>query len=178
MDLDENAWYYEDVDTIVQAGLMQGISDTRFAPSHPLNRAMMAVILHRMSQENFDGHAAFADVSAGSWYDAGIAWANANGIVLGYSEAEFGPEDAITRQQTAAMLYRYHLYTAGDVSVRGDLSAFADADQVSPYAKEAMEWAVGNGLIIGYTDNTLAPAKQISRAELCTILVRYMNLGK
>ena len=115
----------------------------------------------------------FEDVSAYAWYADAVAWASANGIVNGVSATAFDPDAPITREQMAAMLYRYAGFKGLDVSVDGDLNAYADAEDVSDYAKDAMAWAVSNGFIQGMNDTTLAPQGTATRAQVATILMRF-----
>ena len=178
-DLDENAWYYEAVASVVESGLMVGVSDTQFAPAQTVTRGMVATVLYRLSGETYTGAAAaFPDVADGTWYSEAVAWASAGGVVNGYDSGLFGPGDPVTREQLVAMLFRYWTSTGGDGSVTGDLSGFSDAEEVSGYARDAMAWAVGVGLIEGRGENRLAPDGQTTRAELATILVRFQNLSK
>ena len=178
-DLDENAWYYEAVSSVVESGLMVGVSDTQFAPAQTVTRGMVATVLYRLSGETYTGAAAaFPDVADGTWYSEAVAWASAGGVVNGYDSGLFGPGDPVTREQLVAMLFRYWTSTGGDGSVTGDLSGFSDAEEVSGYARDAMAWAVGVGLIEGRGENRLAPDGQTTRAELATILVRFQNLSK
>ncbi|MEJ5965157.1 S-layer homology domain-containing protein [Flavonifractor porci] len=175
-DLDKDAWYYEDVMDVVKAGLMEGVSKTKFGPGLVVNRAMVATILYRLSGEKFDGSADFPDVADDSWYDEAVAWAVDCGIVTGYDSGLFGPDDAVTREQVAVMFYRYWQHQKGENKV-GDVSRFSDAGQIGDYAVEAMKWAVGMGLIQGRSSQTLAPTAQACRAELCTMLNRMLKLS-
>ena len=117
--------------------------------------------------------AGFADVAEGMFYSEAVAWAAENGIVMGYSESEFGPDDTITREQIAVILYRTAKYLGYDVSNAADLSAFADADSTSSFAVEGLRWAVGAGLMIGNENGMLTPKGDASRAESVTILSRF-----
>lgn len=175
-DLDEKAWYYDDVSAVLKSGLMVGVSADRFAPEETVSRAMVATVLYRLSGSQDNRFPTFLDVPRDAWYRKAVGWASANGVVYGYSAERFGPEDPVTREQLAVMLYRYQQYMKRDTSQRGDLSAFADEAQVGAYAREAMEWAVGEGLIQGRTGGLLAPLGATSRAELCSILVRFQAL--
>ena len=175
-DLDENAWYYDDVVDIIKDGLMEGVSSTKFGPELVVNRAMVATILYRLSGEKFDGSAAFPDVTVDSWYDEAVAWAADRGVVTGYDNGNFGPEDAVTREQMVTMFRRFWAYQENSGGQTDGLSAYVDADQISQYAVDAMEWAVGMGLINGRSSQLLAPAAQACRAELCALLNRYQDL--
>jgi len=120
------------------------------------------------------GRAAFSDVPAGAYYAQAVAWAAANGVVLGVSESEFAPEAAVTREQMAAILYRYANHKVYATSARGALSQFKDAGSISGYAKDAVSWAVGAGLIVGRTETAVEPAGTATRAEVATILQRFI----
>ena len=178
-DLDRSAWYYEAVSDVVDQGLMKGVSGTSFAPDQQVSRSMLATVLYRMSGETWEGdRAGFPDVEPNTWYSDAVDWANAAGVVKGYDTGLFGVNDNITREQLVTMLYRYWLHLGGDASVQTDLTAFADAGTVSEYAREALAWAVAQGLIQGRPGSLLAPAEGATRAELCTILVRFQALER
>ena len=178
-DLDSGAWYYDAVSDVVDQGLMKGVSGTSFAPDQQVSRSMLATVLYRMSGETWEGdRAGFPDVEPNTWYSDAVDWANAAGVVKGYDTGLFGVNDSITREHLVTMLYRYWLHLGGDASVQTDLTAFADAGTVSEYAREAMAWAVAQGLIQGRPGNLLAPAEGATRAELCTILVRFQALER
>lgn len=178
-DLDSGAWYYDAVSDVVDQGLMKGVSGTSFDPDQQVSRSMLATVLYRMSGETWEGdRAGFPDVEPNTWYSDAVDWANAAGVIKGYDTGLFGVNDNITREQLVTMLYRYWLHLGGDASVQTDLTAFADAGTVSEYAREAMAWAVAQGLIQGRPGNLLAPAEGATRAELCTILVRFQALER
>ena len=178
-DLDSGAWYYDAVSDVVDQGLMKGVSGTSFAPDQQVSRSMLATVLYRMSGETWEGdRAGFPDVEPNTWYSDAVDWANAAGVVKGYDTGLFGVNDNITREHLVTMLYRYWLHLGGDASVQTDLTVFADAGTVSEYAREAMAWAVAQGLIQGRPGNLLAPAEGATRAELCTILVRFQALER
>ena len=178
-DLDSGASYYDAVSDVVDQGLMKGVSGTSFAPDQQVSRSMLATVLYRMSGETWEGdRAGFPDVEPNTWYSDAVDWANAAGVVKGYDTGLFGVNDNITREHLVTMLYRYWLHLGGDGSVQTDLTAFADAGTVSEYAREAMAWAVAQGLIQGRPGNLLAPAEGATRAELCTILVRFQALER
>lgn len=149
-DVEEGGWYYEAAECVWEKGMMNGVSDTLFAPGTTLTRSMIVTILYRLEGEpEAEGESTFADVAAGTWYTGAVAWAAANEIVNGYGNGLFRPEDNITREQMAAILYRYAQYKAYDVSGADDLSAFTDGENTSEWAMEAMQWAVGSGLLQG-----------------------------
>lgn len=171
-DLDVTQWYHEPVDYMLETGMMNGMSATTFEPNGTLTRAQLVTILYRHAgSPDVTGLAnPFADVAPQAWYAKAVIWAAANGVVKGTSAATFAPEDAITREQIAAILYRYN----GE-AVTGDLlSSFPDADAVSGYAVEAMQWAVSRGLISGdpASDGTLwlRPRDGATRAQIAKIL--------
>ena len=177
-DLDQDAWYYDAVSDVVEQGLMVGVSATSFAPDQQVSRSMLVTVLYRMSGETWEGgSAAFPDVEPNTWYSDAVAWASANGVVNGYDNGLFSVNDSITREQLVTMLYRFWLYLDGQTGDPASLSAFADAASVSGYAKDAMAWAVAQGLIQGRPGGLLAPAEGAGRAELCTILVRFQALS-
>lgn len=172
-DVHTNDWFYEPVMYVSDQGIMTGTGAETFSPQTVTSRGMIVTILHRMEGEPAAEAADFSDVAAGRYYSEAIAWASAHGIVSGYGNGTFGPDAAITREQMASILYRYAEYKGADTSARDDLSDFVDADAVSPYALEVMQWAVGAGLIAGQSADTLAPKTNSTRAVAATILMRY-----
>lgn len=177
IDVAPGAWYDEAVQYVYENGLMSGTGDGRFSPDVTTSRAMIVTILYRLEgSPAVTGGSAFTDVAAGTWYTDAVAWASANGIVSGYGEGKFGPNDPITREQMAAILCRYAGYKGMDVAKRAELSAFTDAGQVSDYAVETMRWAVAEGLITGTSETTLSPAGSATRAQAALILMRFCAL--
>ena len=173
-DVSRNAWYRDAVDFAVGNDLMNGVSYNLFAPNDTMTRAMVVTVLYRLEGEPYTyGSTRFTDVVSGSWYADAVAWASENGIVKGTSDTTFSPKQDVTREQLAAILYRYSEYcgyrTSGGMSIAG----FSDADEVSAYARDAVRWAYGIGLIEGRTAATLAPKGTATRAEVATILMRY-----
>ena len=164
-------WFYEAVGYVYAKGMMRGLSESTFAPYATTDRAMIVTILHRLEGSPAALPAAFTDVSEGQYYALPVAWASSAGIVEGYEDATFRPESPITREQMAAILYRYARYKGLDVSVTGDLGRFPDASSVSLYASDAMSWAVGSGLIAGL-DGALQPGGAAGRAQVAVILQR------
>lgn len=173
-DVDQDKWYHEGVDYAIKNGLMEGVGSNLFAPDATTTRAMVVTILYRL-----DGEPAvmkdipFADVPAGQWYSNAINWAAANGIVDGYGNGKFGPDDTITREQMAAILYRYASYKGYSVSDLANLTGYTDAASVSEWASTAMRWAVAEGLIEGTSATTLSPSGDSTRAQVATILMRF-----
>ena len=173
-DVAEGDWFYDAVRYAYENGLMDGVGDNLFAPNSETTRAQLVTILYRLEGEpEVSGTSGFTDVEAGTWYTDAVAWAAANGIVNGVSETEFAPGKDITREQLATILFRYAEAKGYDVSARADLSAYPDADQIQSYAAESVAWAVAEGLIQGFEDNTLRPAGNATRAQIATILMRF-----
>ena len=172
-DVSDSAWYAEAVQYVYENGMMNGTDDTAFSPDANTTRAMIVTMLYRMEAEPTAQGSGFTDVAAGSYYADAVAWAAENGIVNGVSETSFAPDDSITREQMAAILYRYAQYKGYDVSTSGSLGAYTDAAQVSGYAAAAMQWANGEGLITGVTGTTLDPQGSATRAQVATILMRF-----
>ena len=173
-DVAADSWYADSVRYVYEHDLMGGTGEGRFSPDLTTSRAMIVTILYRLEgSPAVTGGTSFADVTAGQWYSDGVAWASANGIVTGYSNGSFGPNDTITREQMAAILYRYARYKGYDLSARADLGSYSDAVQVSSYAADAMGWAVGSGLITGTSGTTLSPAGSATRAQAAVILARF-----
>ena len=173
-DVAEGDWFYDAVRYAYETGLMDGVGDNLFAPNSETTRAQLVTILYRLEGEpEVSGTSGFTDVEADTWYTDAVAWAAANGIVNGVSETEFAPGKDITREQLATILFRYAEAKGYDVSARADLSAYPDADQIQSYAAESVAWAVAEGLIQGFEDNTLRPAGNATRAQIATILMRF-----
>lgn len=176
-DVKDSDWFFDSVKFAKDNGLMGGVSETKFAPEEPVTRAMLVVILHRLEGTPEAGECEFADVAKGEWYSDGIAWAAEQGIVNGVSDAEFAPDSAITREQIAAIMYRYAQAKGVDVAAFEDTNilSFDDAAQISEYAIPAMQYACGSGLIGGKTATTINPQDNATRAEIATILMRYLK---
>lgn len=173
-DVNVNAWYHEAIDFAVGGGYMNGVADERFDPEGTLTRAMLATILYRMSGETGGSHP-FTDVPASCWYADAVAWAYTAGVVNGTSATQFSPEEPVTREQTAAMLYRYAKYMGQDITVSGNLSVFRDADKISNYAKIPLRWAVGQHIMNGKGNSLLDPTGTATRAEIAQILLNLSN---
>ena len=173
-DVKTSAWYHEDVQYVSENGLMKGTGENLFSPDATTTRGMIVTILYRLEGEpSPTGACPFQDVASGKYYEKAITWAAENGIVSGFSADTFGPDQNITREQMAAILYRYATYKKYDVSTAGDLSKFPDADKVSSYAVDAMKWANAAGLINGSSDGKLYPAGNATRAQVAAILTRF-----
>ena len=174
-DVKEADWFYDAVRYVYENGMMSGTGASTFSPDTTTTRGMIVTILHRMEGMPSAAGEKFADVPADQYYSDAVAWASANNIVGGYGHGRFGPNDPITREQMATILYRYVQYKGYDTEIAGDISTFADGSQVSSYAVEAMNWAVGVGLISGVGSNALAPKGSATRAQVATILMRFCN---
>lgn len=173
-DVSEESWYANAVQYAYTNGLMNGMSATDFAPNDATTRGMFVTILHRMEGTPESGSAAFLDVPPERYYTDAISWAASNGIVNGYGSGRFGPEDTVTREQVAVILYRCAAANGIDTSKRAGLSSFPDASEVSAYARDAMQWAVAEGLLNG-SSGKLLPQGEASRAQVATILMRYIR---
>ena len=173
-------WAKSAIESAVAKGLFAGTSPTTFHPDQAMNRAMLVTVLYRMEKEptaEGDGKR-FADVPAGAYYAKAVAWASDKGIVAGYSETQFGPEDTITREQLAVILNRYATYKGYNTSKTADLAAFQDADQISEWARVPVQWANAMKLLNGRTPTTLAPKGSATRAEVAKILVTFLDTVK
>ena len=175
-DVSEKDWFYGDVMFVYENGLMLGTSKTLFSPYGTATRGMMATILWRMEGSPAPkGKNSFTDVEAGKWYADAITWTAENGIFAGYGKDKFGPDDPITREQLAAIFYRYADYKGYDLTVKGNLDKFKDADKITDYAKTAMQWAVGSSLVKGKSGNLLDPQGTATRAEIASMLHRFIE---
>ena len=175
-DVSEKDWFYGDVMFVYENGLMLGTSKTLFSPHGTATRGMMATILWRMEGSPAPkGKNSFTDVESGKWYADAITWTAENGIFAGYGKDKFGPDDPITREQLAAIFYRYADYKGYDLTVKGNLDKFKDADKITDYAKTAMGWAVGSGLVKGKSGNLLDPQGTATRAEIAAMLHRFIE---
>ena len=169
-------WFYNDVKYVYEKGMMAGTAADVFAPNATTTRAMIVTILYRLEgSPAVTGTSAFVDVPAGQWYTDAVKWAAANQIVNGTSATTFAPNDSITREQMAAILYRYAQYKGYDVTKKADLSGYSDNGQVSAYAKDALAWANAAKLINGVTNTTLAPQGNATRAQVSAILHRFCD---
>lgn len=171
-DVADGAWYYDAVKYVYENGIMSGTSDTIFNPNGKLTRAMLAQILYNHAGKPEAAASKYSDVAAGTWYSAAVGWAAEKGIVTGYSDGTFKPNDSVTREQLAAMLYRY----AGSPAATGSLDSFTDASSASVYAQDALKWAVSSGIISGNgSATTLDPKGTASRAQVAVMLMRYLE---
>lgn len=180
-DVDVDDWFYEAVEYVYDNGMMNGTSSTVFSPNNNLTRGMIATILYRLEDEPEAGSPTFTDVASDQYYADAIAWAAANGIVTGYDKITFGPDDPITREQLATILYRYASYKGYDVPIGEDTNilSYTDAFDISEYAFSAFQWACGAGVIEGVTESTLVPQGTATRAQVATMLMRFcVNVAK
>lgn len=166
-------WWYGNVLYVYEKGLMTGTSQTTFSPQATTTRGMIVTVLHRLAGSPSAGGTPFTDVAAGQYYAVPIAWAASHGIVTGYDAARFGPNDPITREQMAAILYRYAGRMGYDTTAQGDPSQFRDSGRIHAYAWTPLAWANGRGLINGKGDGILDPTGQATRAEVAAILQRF-----
>ncbi|MDD3219256.1 MAG: S-layer homology domain-containing protein [Lachnospiraceae bacterium] len=176
-DIKGDEWYTEPVNYVYEKGYMTGMNDKEFGPYYTLSRAQFACVLHRMDgkpEVNYKNN--FPDVDASDWYAGPVAWAYDNQIISGYSNGKFGPADNITREQIAAILYRYAKYSEYPNMTYGNIEQFSDSDMVSSYFTEAVEWAVGVGIIGGKSDGTLDPRGFAGRAECAAMIQRFYVL--
>ena len=176
IDVHEGDWFYENVGYVYENGLMNGVSETLFEPNGTVTRGMIVTILHRLEGEpESDYDMPFTDVAEQQWYAGAVRWAAGEGIVTGVSATEFAPDDPITREQFAAILWRYAQSKGYDVSASADLTGFLDYGQISEYALPALQWAVGAGVMSGRGDGILAPQGTATRAEAAAMLMRFVE---
>jgi len=171
-DVPQTSWFADAVKYVSENKLMNGTSTTAFSPNENMSRAMLATVLYRMSGETAEADSSFGDVSSSAYYAAAVNWASSKGIVNGTDRGMFSSDLSITREQLAAMLYRY----AGEPSVSADLSAYTDAVSISPYAEKAVEWCVAKGILSGKSATRLAPQDTATRAECAAMLQRFAVL--
>lgn len=172
-DVAADAWYLDAVRYVYQNGVMTGMSQTMFSPDTNLTRAQMVQILYNLEGRPAVSYSGFADVAADAWYASAVAWAKSTGVVQGYDESTFGPEDTLTRAQAAAILMRYAAYKGLDTAARAALS-FPDAGDVPDWAHDAMQWCVAKGLLQGSDTGALLPNGTATRAQIATIMTRYL----
>lgn len=170
IDVAQGAWYEEAVLWCYDNGLMRGTGQNTFSPDAPTNRAMIVSILWRLENTPSAPESTFADVPVDQYYAKAVAWAAANDIVGGYDSQHFGPDDPVTREQFAAILYRYAAYKGFDVTAQASLEKFTDADDCSAYAKDALSWAVAKGILSGTETQSLLPRSSATRAQVAIIL--------
>ena len=174
-DVSANDWFASAVDYVTGKGMMNGTADNTFSPKANTTRGMVVTVLYRLENQPSTAAASFTDVASGAYYANAVAWANANGIVSGYGSGKFGPNDKVTREQLAAILYRYAQYKKYDVSVGEDTNilSYNDAQSISSYAIPAIQWACGAGVVTGKSGNKLDPKGNATRAEVAAMLMRF-----
>ncbi len=171
----EGTWYHEAVDYVLRNGLMSGYGDGTFGPDDNLSRAMLAQILHNIEGRPVVNYLMqFTDVPGSEWYTEAVRWAASTGIITGYGDNLFGPDDNITREQLAVMLWRY----AGTPAATNKELHFKDVDEAGDFALDTLRWAVENGILTGYGDGQLKPTGLATRTEVATMLMRYMEETK
>jgi hypothetical protein len=175
VDVTEANWYYDAVKYVTENKLMDGVGNKQFAGTTELTRGMIVTILYRQEGEPAAASAGFKDVASGEWYYDAVNWAAQSRIVEGYGNGEFSPKKPITREELAIILYRYAAYKKYDTTANGDLSGFADAAQVSSWAKDALVWAVNKGVINGVGNNMLDPRGTATRAQVAQMLMNYLE---
>ncbi len=176
LDVPEDAWFVEAVTYVYEQELMDGTSALTFSPERSTSRGMMVTILYRMEGQPDVGENTFVDVNPGQYYASAVAWAAENGIVEGYGNNRFGPEDPLTREQMAILMQNYAAYRGCDVTAQADLSVFVDADAVSAGAREALAWANAVGLLSGKGGGVMDPKGTATRAEAAAIIMRFHRL--
>ena len=174
-DVSANDWFASAVDYVTGKGMMNGTADNTFSPKENTTRGMVVTVLYRLENQPSTSAASFTDVASGAYYANAVAWANANGIVSGYGSGKFGPNDKVTREQLAAILYRYAQYKKYDVSVGEDTNilSYDDAQSISSYAIPAIQWACGAGVVTGKSGSKLDPKGNATRAEVAAMLMRF-----
>lgn len=174
-DLNTSAWYHPHIDFVLENGLMEGYGNKKFGPDDALTRAQFAQILYNKdSKATVKKSSTFTDVVSGAWYNDAVAWAAESGVVEGYGDGKFGPDDPITREQLAVMFWRY----AGRPKAEGTLDSFTDSGKASGYALDALRWAVEQGIIQGKGNGILDPAGRATRAEVAAMLQRFLEAAE
>lgn len=174
-DVAEGAWYREDVRFVYENGLFSGTGNSQFSPGQTMDRGMMTTVLHRLAGEPaVEYEPIFQDVAEGLWYAPGTVWAGQNGIMAGVGGGRFAPKQLVTRQEIAVALYRYAEFVGADTSGRGDLSDFSDQGNISSWAREALAWAVAEGIVRG-SDGGVNPRGEASRAEVAAMFHRFAD---
>ena len=180
LDVRREDWFYSDVRYVVEHGLFHGTTQDLFSPNAPMTRGMLVTVLYRLAESpKVAGNSGFADVAADKYYADAVSWAAENGIVSGVSDGRFAPDSKVTREQLAAILYRYARDKRYDTEKTADLTGFADYEQIYGYAAEALSWANAEGLVSGRSETALSPQGQATRAEVAAILHRFAeNVAK
>ena len=175
-DVATDSWYFNAVNYVTEKGIMSGVSQDTFAPDDSLTRGMIAQMLYTLEGKPEAGEPAFADVATDAWYAKAVAWVNEKGILNGVGEDAFAPEEAVTREQLAVILSNYAKLKEHKAEDKGiDLKSYGDYASISSWALEGMDWAVNAGIISSKGENTLAPTDDATRAEVATILMKFME---
>lgn len=176
-DVKDGDWYEADVRYVYDNKLMNGVSDTAFGAQDATTRGMIATIFHRLAGSPETGEKlVFTDVSPDAWYQHAVCWAKQTGVMAGYSNDIFAPDDAVTREQLAAIFCNHAKLNGSDIGANGDLTTFTDAAQVSDWAQDSVEWAVAKGIIGGKDGNRLDPQGTATRAEISAMIHRYVEM--
>ncbi|MBQ7661737.1 MAG: S-layer homology domain-containing protein [Clostridia bacterium] len=176
-DLDKNAWYHDGIHFVLDNGIMSGYGKGKFAPDDTTSRAMVAQLLWNMEGKPVVNYAMnYTDVAKDAWYADAIRFATAQGLMSGYGNGKFGPNDAMTREQLVALMYRYAQLKNADVTIGEDTNilSYGDVQTVSEWAIPAMQWACGSGILNGI-DGNLVPAGKASRAQVATMIMRFIT---
>ena len=174
-DVNKDDWFYSSVEYACRNGLMKGTSDTKFEPESAVTRGMFVTVLYRLENEPAAKKAAFTDIERGSYYENAVAWASENALVNGISENEFAPEEAITREQMAAILYRYAKFKGMDMTVQSQKNRYTDSGEIEAYAAEAVLWASEYGILTGHADGRFAPKDNAERAQMAAVFMRFIE---
>ena len=175
-DVPQDAWYAGPVERVCAAGLMKGTGPGLFSPGGTVTRGQIAAILHRLAGEPAVRGSSFSDVADGAYYSEAVAWAARQGVAEGFPDGTFRPDLPVSRQQLAAILWRYAKLEQADSGNRAALQGFPDAGDVSSYAREAMGWALAEGILRGTGDGKLQPQGRAARGQTAVLLERFQNL--
>lgn len=175
-DIAAGAWYESAVSYALEKGLFSGTSEKTFSPNGTMTRSMLVTVLWRMEGTPAATGSSFNDVESGKWYTDAVAWASSNCIVTGYGNGTFGVSDSVTRQQLAAILYRYASLKGMDVSASADISGYADTSEIASWARAPVEWSVKSGIINGVSGNKLSPSGTATRAQAAAMLMRFAGV--
>lgn len=177
IDATKDAWCYNYVMNAYERGIVKGYGDRTFGKNDPTTRSQIVQILYNRFGENSGVSSNFSDIAGNEWFAKAVAWAAQNGVVSGYPDGRFGPEDTLTREQMVVVLYNHAGKPKADHAI---LVQYSDRDKVSAYAKDAFAWAVKNGIVNGTSDSTISPTGCATRAQMTVIFMRYIeyNIGK
>ena len=179
VDVQENDWYYEAVKYVNEDNLFKGATEIKFDPNAPMTRGMMVTVLWRIEKEPVVNYLMqYKDVNTAEYYAEAIRWATSEKVVTGYSNAEFKPDEMLSRQEMVTMLYRYAMYKEIDVALvdETDLTKFLDSNAIADYALEAMRWSVDKGIIKGMSDISISPTTLTARCEVAAVIMRFLRI--